>query len=135
MILDAKFILEKGFFAYSKGFIWFKCIPHSPHFLCEQNEIDWLADDHKCCTSLRKVFLHGKHYICSHLAFWEACVPSLHYTSPQSLLEYKAMNVERQHRIFVEPRSDSIHIALCRNYGFLHSFHNFSKSKHSVKIW
>ncbi len=46
----------------------------------------------------------------------------------QNLLEYKAMNVEKQRRIFVEPWSDSIHIALRRNNGFLHSFHDFSKS-------
>ncbi len=46
----------------------------------------------------------------------------------QSLLEYKAMNVERQHRIFIEPWSDSIHVALWRNDRFLHSFHDFSKS-------
>ncbi len=43
-------------------------------------------------------------------------------------LKYKAMNVERQCGIFVEPWSDSIHIALWRNDGFLHSFHNFSKN-------
>ncbi len=38
------------------------------------------------------------------------------------------MNKERQHRIFVEPWSDSIDIALWRNDGFLHLFHVFSKS-------
>ncbi len=36
----------------------------------------------------------------------------------QSLLEHKAMNEERQHHIFVEPWSDSIHIALWKNDGF-----------------
>ncbi len=46
----------------------------------------------------------------------------------QSLLEYKSANVKRQCRIFVKPWSDSIHIALWRNDGFLHSFHDFSKS-------
>ncbi len=46
----------------------------------------------------------------------------------QSLLEYKAMNVERQCRIFVEPWSDSMHTALWRNDGFLHLFHDLSKS-------
>ncbi len=48
--------------------------------------------------------------------------------SIQSLLEYKAMNVKRQRGIFVELWSNSIQIALRRNYGFLHSFHDFSKS-------
>ncbi len=38
------------------------------------------------------------------------------------------MNVERQRRIFIEPRSDSIHIALWRNDGVLHSFHGLSES-------
>ncbi len=38
------------------------------------------------------------------------------------------MNVERQHRIFVEPWSDSIHITLRRSDGILHSFHDLSKS-------
>ncbi len=38
------------------------------------------------------------------------------------------MNVESQRRIFVEPWSESIHIALWRNHGLLHSFHDFSKS-------
>ncbi len=33
------------------------------------------------------------------------------------------MNGERQRYIFVEP-----HIALWRNYGFLHSFNDFSKN-------
>ncbi len=46
----------------------------------------------------------------------------------QSLLEYKAMNVERQCRIFVKPWSDSILIALWRNDGLLDSFYNFSNS-------
>ncbi len=50
------------------------------------------------------------------------------YVSQQSLLEYKAMNAERQRRIFVEPWSDSIHIASWRNDGFLYSFHDFSKN-------
>ncbi len=49
----------------------------------------------------------------------------VHY---QSLLEFEATNEERQHRIFVEPCSDSIHKALWRNDGFLHSFCDFSKS-------
>ncbi len=43
------------------------------------------------------------------------------------------MNVERQRRIFVEPWSDSIHIALWSN-GFLYSFHDFSKSNAFSKI-
>ncbi len=51
----------------------------------------------------------------------------------KSLLEYKAMNVERQHGIFVEPWSDSIHIPLQRNDGFLHSFHDFSRSSAFTK--
>ncbi len=38
------------------------------------------------------------------------------------------MNVERQHRIFIKTWSDSIHIALWRNDGFLQSFYDFSKS-------
>ncbi len=50
------------------------------------------------------------------------------YEVIQSLLEYKAMNVGRQRRIFIELWSDSIHVALWRNDGFLHSFHDFSKS-------
>ncbi len=50
----------------------------------------------------------------------------VHDALRQSL--YKAMNVERQHRIFIEQWSDSIHIALCWNDGFLHSFHDFWKS-------
>ncbi len=55
---------------------------------------------------------------------------SLHWKPlpDQSLLEYKATDVERQRFIFVEPLSDSIHIALWRNYGFLHLFHDFSKN-------
>ncbi len=40
----------------------------------------------------------------------------------------KAMNIERQRRIFVEPWSDSIHTTLSRNNKVLHSFHDFSKS-------
>ncbi len=43
-------------------------------------------------------------------------------------LEFKAMNVERQCRIFVEFWSDSILIALWRNNVFLHSFRDFSKN-------
>ncbi len=46
----------------------------------------------------------------------------------QGLLEYKAMNVERRHRVSVKPWSDSIHISLWRNDGFVHSFDDFSKS-------
>ncbi len=46
----------------------------------------------------------------------------------QSLPEYKAMNVEGQHRIFIEPWSNSIYITLWKNDGFLHLFHDFSKS-------
>ncbi len=38
------------------------------------------------------------------------------------------MNVERQHCIFVESWSDSVHIALWRKDGFLHSFRYFSES-------
>ncbi len=41
------------------------------------------------------------------------------------------VNVERQHCIFIEPWSNSIHIALWRNDGFLHSFRDFSKSNAS----
>ncbi len=46
----------------------------------------------------------------------------------QSLLEYKAMNVERQRCIFVELWYDSMLIILWRNNGFLHVFHDFWKS-------
>ncbi len=46
----------------------------------------------------------------------------------QNLLEYKATNVERQCRICIELWSDLIHVALWRNDGFLHSFHDFSKN-------
>ncbi len=35
------------------------------------------------------------------------------------------MIVERQHRIFIEPWPDSIHIALWRNDRFLHSLIDF----------
>ncbi len=52
----------------------------------------------------------------------------------QSLPEYKAMNVARQCRIFVELSSNSKHIALWRNYGFPHSFHDSSKSNAFRKI-
>ncbi len=53
----------------------------------------------------------------------------------QSLLEYKAMNVERQRHIFVEPWSNSIHIALWRNDGFLHIHSTiFQKVMHLTKI-
>ncbi len=38
------------------------------------------------------------------------------------------MNVKKQRCIFVEPLSDSIHIALSRNNGFLHLFRDFLKS-------
>ncbi len=38
------------------------------------------------------------------------------------------MNVERQRRIFVQLWPNSIHLALWRNYGFSHSFRDFSKS-------
>ncbi len=38
------------------------------------------------------------------------------------------MNVERLRRIFIEPWPDSIQIALWKHRGFLHSFHDFSKS-------
>ncbi len=57
---------------------------------------------------------------------WREC--NFEMRDCQSLLEYKAVNVKRQCRIFVEPWSDSIHIVLWRNDGFLHSFHDFSKS-------
>ncbi len=38
------------------------------------------------------------------------------------------MNVERQHRIFIYPWSEQIHVTLRRNDGFLHSFCIFFKS-------
>ncbi len=38
------------------------------------------------------------------------------------------MNVEKQHRIFVEPWYDSIHTALWRNNRFWHLFHDFLRS-------
>ncbi len=43
----------------------------------------------------------------------------------QNLLEFKAINVEKQHRIFVEPWSDSVHIALWRNDEFLSLVHTY----------
>ncbi len=56
--------------------------------------------------------------------------PELKNSAPLTtlLLEFKAMHVERQCRIFIELWSDSIHILLWRNNGFLHSFRDFSKS-------
>ncbi len=56
------------------------------------------------------------------------CENSVKHVHNQSLLRYKAMNVERQRCIFFELWSDSIHIALWRTDGFLHSFHDFSKT-------
>ncbi len=50
------------------------------------------------------------------------------FGSIQSLLEYNTMNVKRHHHVFIELWFNSMHIALRRNYGFLHSFYDFSKS-------
>ncbi len=70
--------LGKGFFAYDNGFEWFEHVPHSPHFLCEQNEGDRFVDDHKHCPSL-KISLLCKHDARSLLVVGEACLFLLHY--------------------------------------------------------
>ncbi len=75
---------------------------------------------------LFETFFHG-----SFVNFVMPCFLKLKYFQHmlnESFLEYKTMNVERQRPIFVEPQSDSIHIPLQRNDGFLHSFHDFWKS-------
>ncbi len=50
--------LEKGLFAYSKGFEWFECIPHSSHFLCKWTRSTglWPITNVACTASNRGTF-------------------------------------------------------------------------------